>query len=151
MKLLKVSGPFMLVQQKFLGNSLPTLTLIPGLVAIYKYLPSSLYREKEKWTRRNFEYRYVHHISNFFLLWFVSPSLQDHSRDKNEKAKTGLKLSGATTQLFHSFLIWKIIAYIIHLLLLSPAQKKIIIIRKSLSRFNYTLVGYFLELKSPFN
>ena len=38
----------MLVQQKFLGNSLPTLTLIPGLVAIYKYLPSSLYIEKEK-------------------------------------------------------------------------------------------------------
>ena len=77
----------MLVQQKFLGNSLPTLTLIPGLVAIYKYLQSSLYRGKEKWTRRNFEYMYVHHISNFFLLWFVSLSLQDHSRDKNEKQK----------------------------------------------------------------
>ena len=26
-----------------------------------------------------------------------------HSKDKNEKTKKGLKLSGATTQLFHSF------------------------------------------------
>ena len=63
---------------------------------IYKYLPSSLYRGKEKWTRRNFENMYVHHISNFFYCDLF------HSKDKNEKTKKGLKLSGATTQLFHS-------------------------------------------------
>ena len=65
---------------------------------IYKYLPSSLYRGKEKWTRRNFEYMYVHHISNFFLIVICFTQ-----RTKMKKTKKGLKLSGATTQLFQSF------------------------------------------------
>ena len=74
---------------------------------IYKYLPSSLYRGKEKWTRRNFEYMYVHHISNFFLIVICFTQ-----RTKMKKQKKVWNYQVQQLNYFKVFLTWKIIAYI---------------------------------------